>query len=311
MINPTPITTTLIGAMLSALLLCGSVDLAVAAPATAPSPAAVPAPDTTAPAVVPRARAYLFRGALGPIFSRGMDGLTERIEQAGITADVYEFTICRLIAAGAIRQYREDPAPIILIGHSMGGYCALIFSEMLQAENISVSLVVTIDPPQISPDVPLNIERYINIFLSKSVLGGSHMKPKQGFRGHYASFDLSEHDEVSHINIEKKDDIQEQLVSKVLQAATMQAKAAGDALPLNYVVPPDAAIELWDSGMPVFARPGDSLQTIAAFYHVPLWSVTQVNKGADKTPLVPGERVIVPRHVVPLAQASGPAPPKR
>jgi alpha-beta hydrolase superfamily lysophospholipase len=232
-------------------------------------------------------------------------------EQAGITADVYEFTICRLIAAGAIRQYREDPAPIILIGHSMGGYCALIFSEMLQAENISVSLVVTIDPPQISPDVPLNIERYINIFLSKSVLGGSHMKPKQGFRGHYASFDLSEHDEVSHINIEKKDDIQEQLVSKVLQAATMQAKAAGDALPLNYVVPPDAAIELWDSGMPVFARPGDSLQTIAAFYHVPLWSVTQVNKGADKTPLVPGERVIVPRHVVPLAQASGPAPPKR
>jgi hypothetical protein len=311
MINPTPITATIIGAMLSALLLCGSVDPAVAAPTTTPSPAAVPAPNTTAPAVAPRGRAYLFRGALGPIFSRGMDGLTERIEQAGITADVYEFTICRLIAASAIRQYREDPAPIILIGHSMGGYCTLIFSEMLQAENIPVSFVVTIDPPQISPDVPLNIERYINIFLSKSVLGGSHMKPKQGFRGHYASFDLSEHDEVSHINIEKKDDIQEQLVSKVVQAATMQAKATGDALPLNYVVPPDAAIELWDSGMPVFARPGDSLQTIAAFYHVPLWSVTQVNKGAEKTPLVPGERVIVPRHVVPLAQASGPAPPKR
>ena len=92
-------------------------------------------PDTTAPAVVPNGRAYLFRGALGPIFSRGMDGLTERIEHAGITADVYEFTICRLIAASAIRQYREDPAPIILIGHSMGGFCTLIFSELLGAEN--------------------------------------------------------------------------------------------------------------------------------------------------------------------------------
>jgi hypothetical protein len=311
MINPTPITATIIGAMLSALLLCGSVDPAVAAPTTTPSPAAVPAPNTTAPAVAPRGRAYLFRGALGPIFSRGMDGLTERIEQAGITADVYEFTICRLIAASAIRQYREDPAPIILIGHSMGGYCALIFSEMLQAENIPVSFVVTIDPPQISPDVPLNIERYINIFLSKSVLGGSHMKPKQGFRGHYASFDLSEHDEVSHINIEKKDDIQEQLVSKVVQIVTTPVKAEGDALPLNYVVPPDAAIELWDSGMSVFARPGDSLQTIAALYHVPLWSVTQVNKGAENTPLVPGERIIVPRHLVPLAEATGQPPPKR
>jgi len=313
MINPTPIATTLIGAVLSALLLCSSVNLAVAAPtaAAAPTPAAVPVPDTAPPAVAPRARAYLFRGALGPIFSRGMDGLTERIEQAGITADVYEFTICRFIATSAIRQYREDPAPIILIGHSMGGYCTLIFSEMLEAENIPVSLVVTIDPPQISPDVPLNIERYINIFLSKSVLGGSHMKPKQGFKGHYASFDLSEHDEVSHINIEKKDDIQEQLVSKVVQVATMPAKAAGDALPLNYVVPPDAAIELWDSGLPVFARPGDSLQTIAALYHVPLWSVTQVNKGAQNTPLVPGERVIVPRHLVPLAEVSGQPPPRR
>ena len=309
MINPTPIITTLIGAMLSALLLCGSVDLVVAAPAS--SSAAVSVPDTAVPAVAPRARAYLFRGALGPIFSRGIDGLTERIEHAGITADVYEFTICRLIAASAIRQYHEDPAPIILIGHSMGGYCALKFSELLEADNIPVSLVVTIDPPQISPDVPLNIARYINVFLSKSVLGGSHMKPKQGFRGHYASFDLSEHDEVSHINIEKMDTIQEQLVSKVVQVATMPVKAEGDALPLNYVVPPDADIELWDSGMSVFARPGDSLQTIAALYHVPLWSVTQVNKGAEKTPLVPGERVIVPRHLVPLAEVSGQTPHRR
>lgn len=309
MINPTPIMTTLIGAMLSALLLCGSVDLVVAAPAS--SSAALSVPDTAVPAVAPRARAYLFRGALGPIFSRGIDGLTERIEHAGITADVYEFTICRLIAASAIRQYHEDPAPIILIGHSMGGYCALKFSELLEADNIPVSLVVTIDPPQISPDVPLNIARYINVFLSKSVLGGSHMKPKQGFRGHYASFDLSEHDEVSHINIEKMDTIQEQLVSKVVQVATMPVKAEADALPLNYVVPPDADIELWDSGMSVFARPGDSLQTIAALYHVPLWSVTQVNKGAEKTPLVPGERVIVPRHLVPLAEASGQTPHRR
>ena len=311
MINPTPITTTLIGAMLSALLLCGSVDLAVAAPATTSSPAAAPVPDTAPPAVVPHVRAYLFRGALGPIFSSGMDGLTERIKHAGITADVYEFTICRLIAASAIRQYREDPAPIILIGHSMGGFCTLIFSELLGAENIPVSLVVTIDPPQVSPDVPLNIERYINIFLSKSVLGGSHMKPKPGYRGHYASFDLSEHEEVSHINIEKLDVIQEQLVSKVVQLATMPVKAGGDAQPLNYVVPPDAAIELWDSGMSVFARPGDSLQTIAALYHVPLWSVTQANKGAQNTPLVPGERVIVPRHLVPLAEVSGQSPPRR
>jgi hypothetical protein len=315
MIKPTPVATIIVGAilgaMLSALLLGGSLDRAMAGPVAASSGPAAPSPDAAPPAVAPHARVYLFRGALGPIFSRGMDRLTERIEQVGITADVYEFTICRFIAASAIREYRENPQPIILIGHSMGGFCALIFSELLEAENISVSLVVTIDPPQVSPEVPLNIERYVNIFLSKSVLGGSNIKAKQGFRGHFASFDLSEHEEVSHINIEKMDTIQEQLVSKVVQVATMSVKADGEALPLRYVVPPSAAIDLWDSGMPVFARPGDSLQTIATLYHVPLWSVTQANKGADNTPLVPGERVVVPRRLVPLAEVSAQSPPRR
>jgi hypothetical protein len=49
------------------------------------------------------------------------------------------------------------------------------------------------------------------------------------------------------------------------------------------------------------------LQKIADLHHVPLWSLTQVNKSADKAPLVPGERVVVPRHLLPLATVSGQA----
>lgn len=76
-------------------------------------------------------------------------------------------------------------------------------------------------------------------------------------------------------------------------------------MPLRYVVPPNIPIELWDSGMPVFARPGDTLQTIAGLYHVPLWSLTQVNKGLmENAPLVPGQRIVVPRHLMPLAEVS-------
>jgi hypothetical protein len=57
--------------------------------------------------------------------------------------------------------------------------------------------------------------------------------------------------------------------------------------------------------MPVFARPGDTPQTIAGLYRVPLWSLTQVNKGLmENAPLVPGERVLVPHHLMPLAQVS-------
>ena len=92
--------------------------------ATGAPPAAAPASSSQGSEIEsqpqPQPRAYLFRGALGPIFSRGMDHLAERIEQAGIPADVNEFTICRLIAESEIRRYREDPALIILIGHSMG-----------------------------------------------------------------------------------------------------------------------------------------------------------------------------------------------
>src|SRR5882757_6525882 len=107
MIKSTPIATinlgAIIGAMLAALLLGGGHDRAVAGPVAA----ATPSPDAAPPAVVPHARVYLFRGDVGQIFSRGVDHLAERIEQVGITADVYEFTICRFIAAGAIREYRE------------------------------------------------------------------------------------------------------------------------------------------------------------------------------------------------------------
>jgi hypothetical protein len=333
MINSTQVATVMIGAMLSACIFYGGFDPAVAGSSEAGgatpkmSPAAAiggsskapaifaeetapvaPPPAAKQPAIEQHGRAYLFRGALGPIFSRGIDRLTERIEQAGITASVNEFTICRVIAAMAIREYRQDPAPIILIGHSMGGFCALKFAEILQAEDIPVSLVVTIDPAHVSPTVPLNVERYINIFLSDGVLGGGDVVPTQGYQGQYASFDLSKHEEVTHINIEKMDSVHEQLVSKIVQLATTPAKE-GEAVPLRYVVPPDTAIELWDSGMPVLARSGETLQTIAAFHHVPLWSLTQINQTSDSVPLVRGQRVIVPRHLAPLATVSAVARP--
>jgi hypothetical protein len=301
-INPARVAAVLVGALCLLSLVGGRFDPAAAQPITTSAEALIsPPPPTTTGA---RARAYLFRGALGPFFSRGIDRLTEKLQDAGITANVYEFTICRLIAEQAIKEYRENPAPIVLIGHSMGGFCAVKFAEILEAEGIRAALVVAIDPAHVTPDVPLNVDRFINIFLSKSVLGGGDVKPKPGYQGHYASFDLSLHDEVSHINIEKLDTVQHQLVTKVLQLAA--AKVEGGTVPIRCVVPAKADIDLWDSGMAVFARPGDSLQSIASAYRVPLWSVMQINKGADRTALVPGERVVVPRHLEPLVEASAP-----
>ncbi len=296
--SPTLVAAVVIRAALSVCILSAACNLAVADPvARTANAVATVAPDTPPAAAQPQPRVYLFRGALGPIFSRGMDRLTNRLQEAGIRADVYEFTICRLIADQAIRDFRNDPAPIVLIGHSMGGLCALTFAGILKSENIQVSLVVTIDPAQASPKVPLNVERFINIFLSDSILGGGDVVAEQGYQGHYASFDLKQHGEVTHINIDKMDSMHEQVVTAIAQLATTPAK--GEAVPLRYVVPPDAPLELWDSGTQQLARSGDTLQKLAALNHVPLWSLTQANQHSDSAPLSVGQRVLVPRRLAP------------
>lgn len=250
--------------------------------------------------VEPRGRVYLYRGIAGLIYSRGMDRLAERIRHAGFSASVSTYLLWREDIDQAIRDYRRDGAPITLIGHSMGGDAAVAFAERLNAENIPVSLLVTYDPSRIADDVPPNVERYINIYQSSNVMGGGNVVQGAHFRGHYASYNLKNHSEIIHINIEKADSIQEQLVGKIAQLAATPANGEGEAVPLRFEVPADAAIELWDSGLPISAHAGDTLKSIAATYHVPLWSLAQSNSVSPRTPLDEGQRVIVPRRLVPM-----------
>lgn len=294
---------------ISGCVLCGVP--AADGSANAQTAATAPPASSSVPMALPRGRVYLFRGALGLIFSRGMDKLAKQIEEAGVPVDVNEFTVCPFVAERAIREYRQDPAPITLIGHSMGGRCALEFAEKLQAENIPVSLVVTIDPAHLMPKLPNNVERYMNIFLAGDVLGGGDVSPEKDYPGHFASFDLSKLKKVLHINIDKMDIIHTQLLTKILQIPETPAKLEGESVPIRYVVPPDATVELWDSGMPAFVRAGDTLETIAATYSVPLWSLTQINQIPEGAALVANQRVIVPRNLVPLAAVTGQSPPKR
>jgi thioesterase domain-containing protein len=308
--NPVRIAAFLIATILSGAL-CAPFDRATGDPMpSAESPAA-----GGNAATKPRGRVYLFRGFVGVFFSRGTDRLAERVEQAGFPATVNEAMMCSGVAEEAISDYRRDPAPIVLIGHSVGGACAVNFAGRLKTENIPVSLLVTTDPARITADVPLNVERFINIFQSNSLLGGVEIAPAQGFHGHYASYDLTEHAEITHVNMEKTETVQEQLVTKIQQLSALP-KSEGEAVPLHYVVPADAAIELWDSGMPVVARADSTLATLAAQYHVPLWSIAQINRVPEGASLTAGQRVVVPRHLNPLAApndgtVSAQARPKR
>ena len=279
-------------------------DRAATTPPVAVASAADIAPPPARPSereiAEPRGRAYLFRGVAGLIYSRGMDSLTDRIRHAGIAASVQTYLLWRAAADQAIQDYRRDPAPIVLIGHSMGGDSALAFAQRLNNENIPVSLLVTYDPTRIADDVPPNVERYINIFQSSNIMGGGNVVQASRFHGHYASFNLKDHSEIVHINIEKAERIQEQLVRKIAELSATPAASQGEAVPLHLEVPADTAIELWDSGLPVQAHAGDTLKSLAATYHVPLWSLAEINTASVRAPLSEGQRVIVPRHLAPM-----------
>ncbi|WP_354137681.1 LysM peptidoglycan-binding domain-containing protein [Bradyrhizobium sp. LB11.1] len=292
-------------------LLALNPGLAAASPAKPKAiPAVTPPPPAPPAEPLPPPKIYLFRGAMGPIFSTGMDRLEEKLTKAGFSANVYEFTICRWIGDRAISSYKESPAPIVLIGHSMGGLCSIIISEMAAKENIPISLVITIDPAHATDDVPLNVERFINIFLSDSVLGGGNVVAVPGFRGHYASYDLKQNSRVSHINIEKSDDIHRQIVDMVTQLPRIQAaQTEADAVPLRYLVPGDTLVELWDSGVRLPVRRGDTMESIAAANRVPLWALAQSNSLAENATLTPGQSIIVPRHLMPPDAAAAMAVP--
>lgn len=272
---------------------------ATALPA-APAPQTTPGPQAADKITTPRGRAYLFRGVAGLIYSRGIDKLAARIRRTGIPASIDTYLLWRPTADAAIRDYRRDPQPITLIGHSMGGDAVLDFAEYLNAAHIPVSLLVTYDPTRIADDVPPNVARYINVYQSSSFMGGGNVVQGTRFHGHYASYNLKDHTEIVHINIEKENRIQEQLAAKVLQISQTPADAEGEAVPIRLEVPGDAAIELWDSGLAVQAHAGDSLKTLSATYNVPQWALSQLNLVSEREPLSEGQRIVIPRYLVPM-----------
>jgi hypothetical protein len=265
------------------------IGAAMAAPPLEPPSAAKPTSHA-------RGRAYLFRGLIGAI-DWGMDELAQRINRTGVVALIDSHLTWRAAATQAISDYRRSPAPITAIGHSIGGDSAVEFAKLLQASHVPVHLLITYDPTRMSDKVPSNVERYINLYQSSNILGGGDLSEGRGFRGHYASFNLKNRSEVIHVNMDKFDRIQQQLAAKVRALAGISARAQGEAVPLRIVFPATGSIDLWDSGTPVSARAGDTLQSIATAYHVPLWSLGQLNRKPESASLSEGERVVIPRHL--------------
>jgi thioesterase domain-containing protein len=240
-----------------------------------------------------RGRAYLFYGLIAAI-DWGMDELAQRINRSGIAAGNYSHASWRSTADQAISDYRRDPKPIAVVGHSIGGDSAIQFAAALGAAHVPVSLLITYDPTRGAGSVPANVHRYINLYQSSNILGGGDIAAGSGFHGHYASFNLKDRSEIIHVNLDKFSRIQELLAAKV---RSMGAGGEGEAVPLRIVFAATGPIELWDSGMAVSAHAGDTLQSLASAYHVPAWAVAQINRKSEGAALTEGERIVVPRYL--------------
>jgi hypothetical protein len=250
-------------------------------------------------------RAYLFRGLIG-LIDWGMDELATRVSRSGVSANIGSNFSWSSVASQAISDYRRDPKPITAIGHSIGGDAAVQFAEALGAAHVPVALLITYDPTRAAHSIPANVQRYINLYQSSNMLGGGDLAPGRGFHGAYASFNLKDRPEIIHVNLDKFERIQEQLASKIRSAG-----AGGGGEPLRLVIPPNVPIELWDGGLAISAHAGDTLQTIASTYHVPLWALTQINKVSETAALTEGQRIVIPRTIgqrLPSSPAPGSAP---
>jgi len=205
-----------------------------------------------------RGRAYLFYGLI-PAIDWGMDELAQRINRSGIAAGNYSHASWRSVADQAISDYRRDPKPIAVVGHSIGGDTAVQFAQALGAARVPVSLLITYDPTRAADGgVPANVHRYINLYLDKFSR------------------------------------IQELLAAKV---RSMGAGGEGEPVPIRIVFAATGPIELWDSGMAVSAQAGDTLHSLADVYHVPVWALAQLNRKSVGAPISEGERVVVPRYL--------------
>jgi thioesterase domain-containing protein len=249
--------------------------------------------NTSVEAQAVRGRAYLFYGLI-PQIDWGMDELAQRVSRSGIAANNYSHASWRSVADQAISDYRRDPKPIAVVGHSIGGNSAVQFAQALGAAHVPVSLLITYDPNRGGDSIPANVHRYINLYQSSNILGGGDLPPGSGFHGHYASYNLKDRSEIIHVNLDKFSRIQELLAAKI---RSMGAGGEGEAVPLRIVFAATGPIELWDSGAAVSAHAGETLQGLAAAYHVPVWAVAQINRKSESAALTDGERVVVPRYL--------------
>lgn len=173
--------------------------LVPAAAATLAAGCTVTVPPVTGEA---RGRVLLLRG-LANIFSTGMDGLAQRVADAGYGAEVHNHTDWAALAGRVVAEARAGalPRPFAVVGHSLGADDAIRLVGAAGAEGVATDLLVTFDPVFLGT-VPAGPRLVLN-FHQRDGLWGRALVPAQGFAGRIENIALDGAAGLNHFNIEK------------------------------------------------------------------------------------------------------------
>ena len=207
---------------------------------------------------------YCMRGWLG-IFSTGMDALADEIDtKTGVPAVSVADEEWRRLKGWLIQQREKGQIqePLVLLGHSWGADDMIRVSEELQAQHISVDLLVLIDPVT-PPPVPSNVKRVYCVYKSHpasdavpfwrgvpAAVADPKITPIQNIdlRTAKLGFDTTA---IDHINIEKSPDVHRMVMDQIkLVCPTRVAWLQQQRTATAQATPPQPA-----AGKPAFASP--------------------------------------------------------
>jgi hypothetical protein len=164
-------------------------------------------------------RVFLFRGWFG-VFSTGLDNLADELKTKGIHADArghlsWSSTVSEILrdrAAGRV-------ARIALVGHSQGANNVIDMAYELQKNNVPVDLLITL-APYLQRPIPSNVVRAVDYFQGGG--WGAPLTAEPGFRGKIQNVDLKNDPSILHVNIDKSEKVQADIMREILAVA--QAK---------------------------------------------------------------------------------------
>jgi hypothetical protein len=159
----------------------------------------------------PGAHVYLLRGVLN-IFSLGLDGIANRLQQQGINATVANYLSWESLAQEAAAEYRSGRIQtVVLVGHSSGATVLPYMVARLNQLGVPVKLAIGLDSV-FHTSLSGQVGRYVNFYVANGA--GTVVQKSGQFRGALENVDVSGLG-VGHLSIDKSEVMQQKVISEI------------------------------------------------------------------------------------------------